>query len=451
MSIMRQISAQAALEGIEYSADSFAEAEQREEILHQLSDFHSAHRALEIHGRSADALESLYERVRQFEGSPVNRQTAQMMHLSYQSAIQGLEQYHQSLPSLECFSGPMPDRALVISTEAIGDALKRAIEIVVQAVRKILKMIQTFMERLGPHLRMLYLRLMHARKRAREINGKIANTAALPLGSRWKWLSTEKEPSADGAQLARHLDHFTQHYKIINDNYVDYIEQIAYLYSQRLSDVRDENDAQQAIAQLTALIEKLGPQTFANRFKGARVISDGRWRNGATATVSEPLLGQKSLIVIDGLKQDTTGGDQKTKLAVLQKSHIDFDTVDLWSTNNDFTHKEMRLLNASEIEQLTAVCEQLLGYVQHTVLSGRRLRITRTAEQIEAAASAVEKRINSAGFTPPETMSLVLLGRTLSKWLTSPYVQMTASASSILSAVIQTMYQHLDCYEKPES
>lgn len=406
-----------------------------EDLLHHTQTLELVASEITAHRHALAALESIQGRLVSFAGTPLSPRAAQAFHNAYANAIAGLERYHETLPALECFDGSNAGLALTVSTESIGQAVRRAIDLVLAGLKRMGELMAKALERIAPHVRAMTFEVARQQQLVKGVFGQTPSAQEIALGMRASSVSTELAPVRQAADLIRNLDELTRQLDVITGTHQPNMEKLARNYQQALAHPPTDADG---VAQWKHTLDqdmlKYGPTQLMSSFHAMKRVSDPRFSAVGTMAAA-PLPGQRSLVF--NIPQSGTPGLGQTAQARVELTRLNQGGI------KDFSAATMRAMSPAEIQEVLRLCERLLQEVAKATIYGQRNRTVELSKTTARAAQSLEANYNGPQGALAEVISA---GATIATWMTLPYVPLITLASSVVGAALSVTRRHLLTY-----
>ncbi len=385
------------------------------------------------------ALERLQSSLEAIAGQPITPRAGQFLHDAYSYATAGLEGIVEDLPSIECFGKQDSEALRTVSVETIGSAIRRAINMVLNAILRLGKALADLIDKLAPNLRVLQFNAYRARLLARQVAGRFPEVPEQTLGFSGTLASTELKPIATGGDLITNLNELNNQFGIVGGDYLRNVANLQSYYIRRLADLKDadtDEAVQEMLNDLATQIAASGPSTVAGKFRSQKKIADARFPNDRAVSAA-PLPGHRSMVIVSPSQSDATN-----PISGLLDQHLDLTRLNP-SVVKDYSKKQMKTMVPTEINEALNQVDALIGRLGDVLKNGERIRVNDMAKAVKRASEELESRYEGRQGPMAE---LISSGATLSTWLASPYMPMISLAVSVVTASLRLITQHIRSY-----
>lgn len=343
------------------------------------------------------------------------------------------------LPALESDASAMGGARLNNSLESIGAGIKRAVDYVIAAIRRLTNLFIRLIEQISPNLRMMRLKLYRLRQQANGVSGAPTPAGTLALGRSAGLYSTELAAPKSGAMVVRGLNEFRDQYSVVAKAVYDSNLGVAKEYTRLLESAPTGGDAEAWVESIIQLLQSRNPSNFAPRFKAPQRVSDPRWPAGS-AVAPPPVVGQRSLVVVHITPASDKASD---RLQAATDSGLVFTRLNPGVTK-DYSAVQMSVMSYQEIIEAVKCMEDLLSIIEEQIVGGRRNHVKDVCRRLAAAAERAGGTIQADGALVTQAFNAV---GSVTAWLANPYIAMTSHSISVISAHMRLVEHHLRAFE----
>jgi hypothetical protein len=397
---------------------------------------------LDTHRQALMGLESIQVRLEAMGEATLSPRAAHAMHLAYQSAISGLERYHETLPALECFGVQDPAVMQSVSMESIGSAVRRSIDLVLNAIKRVGAMFARMLERIAPYTRALDMEHRQIELVLRGLAGAHPQVAEIPLGVRGTTISTEQAAVQQVGDLVRNLNELDHQYSVIAGTHQSNMQKLATLYSRSLQQPPTTAESVEAWKQeLNAGMLQYGPGALSQSFRALKRVTDARFPATGTQAAS-PLPGQRSIIFVAPGAHEGTATLSQTLRHRIELTRLNPGVAKNYAT------VMMRTMTPGEMMEVWRLCGLLLRTVFQATAYGEQHRAQDLGAGIQKSARRLELEYQGPQGALAEGIAA---GATISTWTTLPYVPLTTLSISVVGAALDTLRRHIATYHAAPS
>lgn len=411
----------------------------QDEIQDSSSDLETALTNIQTAQRSLVALERLQSSLESFAGQPITPRAGAFLHDAYSYATAGLENIVEELPALECYGLQDSELMRSVSVETIGSAIRRTIEMVLNSIARLAKMLSEMLAKIAPNLQMLRFKAYQARLLSHQVAGRFPEVQQLPLGFSGTLASTELKPIATGGDLITNLNELNDQFGIVSGEYLRNVSSLQSYYIRRLSDLKDadsDEDVQKLLNELATQIAASGPSVVGGRFRSQKKIADARFPNNRAVSAA-PLPGHRSIVIVSPAESD-----EANPISGLLDQHLDLTRLNP-SVVKDYAASQMKTMLPTEINEALNLIDKLIARLVEALKGGERMRVNDMAKAVKRASEELEGRYEGRQGPMAE---LISSGATLSSWVAAPYMPMISLAVSVSTASLRLITQHIRSY-----